>query len=345
MMNHDHYQILGIGSTATQGEIKKAYRRLVKIHHPDVSRDPRAAEKTRLINAAYHVLSDPTKRLAYDYQLRRNGDSGSPESEVASAWIYCQGCGLTNETLRVVAFYAVVGFLLGMWRTVRGGVLCSDCRSRVAFRQNVITTIFGWWGVPSFFYAWHALLKNLTGGVQPKELNAELREFTNRHKALWASQVLVARTRRSTRVVRTAIPLTLCFGAMALLCSLTGGSTSQANLPKAASSQASLSARSFQNESRILKSVQARIEADTRRLESQIEQLDSLDADIEDLRTVYEYSDVTESQVAQFNEIVEDRNARYLSLMLQASALKKREDAFNARVAAFNERLMAARAK
>jgi molecular chaperone DnaJ len=62
----DYYGILGVSRQATPDEIKRAYRRLAREHHPDVNRDAAAPEKIKEINAAYAVLSDPKKREIYD---------------------------------------------------------------------------------------------------------------------------------------------------------------------------------------------------------------------------------------------------------------------------------------
>lgn len=59
----DHYSTLGVSKTATQDEIKSAYRKLAKQHHPDLGGD---ADKFKSINEAYDVLGDAAKRAEYD---------------------------------------------------------------------------------------------------------------------------------------------------------------------------------------------------------------------------------------------------------------------------------------
>jgi molecular chaperone DnaJ len=69
----DFYSVLGVGSSASQDEIKKAYRKLAKKHHPDANAaDPKAAERFKEISEANNVLSDPEKRKQYD-EMRRLG--------------------------------------------------------------------------------------------------------------------------------------------------------------------------------------------------------------------------------------------------------------------------------
>ncbi len=75
MEYRDYYKVLGLARTATADDVKKAYRRLARKFHPDVSKETNAEQKFKEVQEAYEVLKDPEKRAAYD-QLGSEWKSG-----------------------------------------------------------------------------------------------------------------------------------------------------------------------------------------------------------------------------------------------------------------------------
>ncbi|SET64931.1 molecular chaperone DnaJ [Salinibacillus kushneri] len=75
MSKRDYYEVLGVSKDASKDDIKKAYRKLARKYHPDVSKEENASEKFKEVKEAYEVLSDQQKRAQYD-QFGHAGANG-----------------------------------------------------------------------------------------------------------------------------------------------------------------------------------------------------------------------------------------------------------------------------
>src|SRR6478609_2079124 len=95
----DYYKVLGLDKNATQEDIKKAYRKLARKHHPDLNpNDKEAQRKFQQLNEANEVLSDPEKRRKYDQygkDFKHVDESAGPRASHAGAgggpFTYSQG--------------------------------------------------------------------------------------------------------------------------------------------------------------------------------------------------------------------------------------------------------------
>lgn len=90
MMEQNPYVVLGVSQTATESEIRKAFRGLAKKYHPDIN--PQAGEKFREINSAYEILCDETKRRQFDESFHSSyGNSGARQGQSTNARTGSQG--------------------------------------------------------------------------------------------------------------------------------------------------------------------------------------------------------------------------------------------------------------
>ena len=115
--DRDYYDVMGVPRGASQDDIKKAYRELVKKYHPDLHKDdPQAPRNMSDVNEAYETLSDPAKRQQYDAYGKAGpvgfpgaGQSGTPQSnESGATWDAFYGD--SNEAMRRASEEAVRRF-------------------------------------------------------------------------------------------------------------------------------------------------------------------------------------------------------------------------------------------
>jgi curved DNA-binding protein CbpA len=111
-----HYETLGIPPEATAERIKRSYRRLVKIYHPDrfpggSEAHAEAEKKIREINIAYGVLSKPLNRVKYDGRFNKRPSSYS-DAEPEHCAKYGKPTGYWNTVKRVARCHACTGPIL-----------------------------------------------------------------------------------------------------------------------------------------------------------------------------------------------------------------------------------------
>jgi curved DNA-binding protein len=107
----DYYKIMGVARDATQDEIKRAYRKLARKYHPDVSKEPDAEQRFKEVGEAYEVLKDPQKRAAYD-QLGADWQAGQefhPPPDWDANFEFSGGFGGTGRSVFSDFFESLFG--------------------------------------------------------------------------------------------------------------------------------------------------------------------------------------------------------------------------------------------
>jgi hypothetical protein len=181
----DYYKVLGVPRNATAAQIKQAYRALIKQFHPDINKSAAAGERTKGLNEAWTILSDPQAKMSYDMDIKiqESEHKDSTANRTASTKVrpesappnfFCEKCGHTDSTLRISATFRVYSFINYSRKSPTVKILCGRCRVKESLAASTITVFFGWWSVWGIFWTLEALFHNAHGGEQRAENNAAL---------------------------------------------------------------------------------------------------------------------------------------------------------------------------
>ena len=117
----DHYRVLGISRHATTPEIRRAYRRLARQHHPDQNSRPDGAERFRALAEAYAVLSDPARRARYDHAVKPQPISPRPAHVPMRGVLELSPYEAQLATRGRLTFTTPQGFVIALPTGVRDG--------------------------------------------------------------------------------------------------------------------------------------------------------------------------------------------------------------------------------
>jgi len=166
------YAILGVGPLADAVEIRAAFRKKVKLVHPDFNPADDAPLRFQKLTNAYRILRDPWMRERYD----AGGVAMAPLSLVDPETqepdpLACSRCGKVTAQPRYIVFHRVKSSLWRARHTTIRGIFCRDCADRTVIAASTLTWLQGWWAIDGPARSIAALWANMRSGDRPRGEN------------------------------------------------------------------------------------------------------------------------------------------------------------------------------
>jgi hypothetical protein len=166
------YAVLGVGPLADAAEIRAAFRKKVKLVHPDFNPAEDAPQRFQSLTNAYRVLRDPWMRDRYDSGATAlaplsiiDADTDEPEP------LECSRCGKVTAQPRYIVFHRAKSSLWRARRSTIRGIFCRDCADRTVIAASTLTWLQGWWSLDGPVRSIAALWANMRGGDRPRPEN------------------------------------------------------------------------------------------------------------------------------------------------------------------------------
>ena len=193
-----HYEVLELPENASAADIRRAYRRLVLLTHPDRTPDPAAHARYLAINTAYEVLSDPGRRAAYDFVRRTPTPAAAPVSP-GRARDQARRPTTSRRTSTGKPFAAEYALMFRLARPILLGclLLCTSIGFDSVLAREQVETVLRTDGV-----TYHRIVHYTTRGqfTQEEEVPVGTR--------LWVKRAPLWRTVISARIEQTGEELT-----------------------------------------------------------------------------------------------------------------------------------------
>jgi curved DNA-binding protein CbpA len=168
----DHYATLAVDPSASESEVRRAYRRQAKKIHPDANASDEATLEFQRLQDAYRVLQNPHLRLAYDASrvASRQPRATFPEfgGRPNMRPFACRSCRQPTAQPRYAIYWSVVSNLIYAVRTADVGMFCADCARRSSLRASLVSALFGWWSLPGLVLTPASIFRNAMGGERPR---------------------------------------------------------------------------------------------------------------------------------------------------------------------------------